>query len=299
MKSLFLLAGLIVGLSLKTSAQEDVTLAAKEACSCLKDLDPDKVSQRELNLELIGCVSRPVDGIAEALKKKNAWADSMALTYLGLVSKEARALCPEAFARLKKKEVQIDPALLAIKPEAEIIPGFSQAVCNCLGVLKDVNECVKKVGNANEAEMTRRFPNSDPFTTMMGLGMEVMFDLADRCELASSDATIAQIKKYPSVKEECSSLVTGEFSTKTILGETRSKFTANKLQEFSDGKLTVEYTLKWTGCSVATKCISSTSDMTKKGEESTMEIRRASNEGFIALVHFGKMKVPVFYTKVK
>jgi len=42
-------------------------------------------------------------------------------------------------------------------------------------------------------------------------------------------------------------VVTGEFTTQSMLGETRSKFTSNKLQEFSDGKLTAEYTVKWKG----------------------------------------------------
>jgi len=39
--------------------------------------------------------------------------------------------------------------------------------------------------------------------------------------------------------------------------------------------------------------------MVNKGDESTMEIKRASDEGFIAMITFGKMKVPIIYNKVK
>ena len=140
MKNLILLASVLFSISQKVTAQNEVAKAAQEACSCLKDLDPDKLNKRDLSLSLIGCISRPIDGIAEELKKKNAWADTLALTYMGKFGKEARARCPEEFERLKKKETTVDPALLAIKPESELIPGYSQAVCNCLGVIKDVED---------------------------------------------------------------------------------------------------------------------------------------------------------------
>jgi hypothetical protein len=299
MKTLLVLSSLLVGAFLKTLGQDEVPKAAQEACACLKELDPEKLTKRDLNFSILGCISRPIDGIAEELKKQNAWADSLALVYLNKIGKEVHARCPEEFDRLKKKEVEVDPALLAIKPESELVQGFSQAVCNCLGVIKDVGECTKKVGAANEAELTRRFPNGDPFTIMMGIGMDIMFELADKCDAASFDATVAQLKKFPAVKDGCGKVVTGEFSTQSMLGETRSKFTPKLLQEYTDGKLVAEYTLQWKGCTVTSTCTVSQSSLVKKGEVTTMEIKRASSDGFIAMTSFGKMKVPVVYNKVK
>ena len=299
MKSLIVFTVLTVGLFLPAVAQDEVSRAAQEACSCMKNLDPDKLSKRDLSFSLLNCVSSPIDKIAEELRKRNAWSDTSAMVYLNKIGKEAHLRCPEEFDRLKKKEVEIDPAILAIKKESELVAGFSQAVCNCLDVIKDVGECVKKVGEANEAELSRRFPDGDPFKIMMGIGMDIMFELADKCDAAATDGTVAQLKKFPSVKEGCNKLVIGEFSTQSMLGEARSKFTSNKLQEFSDGKLTAEYTVKWKGCSMTMVCTLSESSMVKKGDESTMEIKRASGEGFIAMVNFGKMKVPVIYNKVK
>lgn len=299
MKTLLVLTLLITGVSLTAIGQDEVTRAAGEACTCLKGLDPNKFSKRDLNFEILGCISRQIDGIAEELKKRSAWADSLAFVYLDKIGREVRNQCPGEFDRLKKEDVEINPAILAIKPEAELIPGFSQAVCKCLDVVHDLDQCLKKVAGANEAELTKRFPEGDALTIMMEIGMEVMFELADRCEAAATNEAIAQLKKFPSIKEGCGKLVVGEFSTKTILGETRSKFSSKKLQEFSEGKLTAEYSLKWTGCQVTMTCTLSESELVKKGEETILEIKRASGEGFIAMISFGKMKVPVVYNKVK
>jgi hypothetical protein len=280
------------------TAQDEVTRAANAACGCLKEIDPTHFTERELKVEILGCVSRQVDVVAEELTKNGTWADSLAFQYLGKIGKEARGLCPEAYARLKKKEIEVDPAILKIPANAETLPGFSQAVCRCMEVAKDLDACVKKVGQANEEELTKRFPG-DPMAGMMQLGTELLFDLADHCEAAASNETVAVIKKVPPLKDACDKIVLGEFKTETMLGETRSLFTAKGLKEFSDGKLSAEYELKWDKCIVTLKCISSNSKLVNKGDVSTMEIKRGSADVFIAFVSLGKMKVPVKYEKVK
>lgn len=299
MKMLPVLSGLMMIVSITAFAQEEeLAKAGEEACSCLKALDPEALTKTDLRIEMLGCMSNPVDGIAEALTKKGLWADSLTLPYLGKVGKEVRQRCPEELERLKKKEIVIDSTLIKIAPGAELVPGYSTAVCHCLGVSKDVEECIKHVGKVNKTEIQKHFAEDD-FGAIMGLTMDVMFDLADHCDAAASHEGIANIRKYPSIKTDCDKLVLGEFKTETMFGETRSKFTATKLQEFTDGKLTAEYSLKWSGCTVTMKCTSSKSELVKKGQENTMEIKRASTEGFIGLISFGKMNVPAYYAKVK
>ena len=299
MKTLPVLCMFCMVTSVTLSQEEELSAIGKEACACLKEIDPEPLSKSELNLEMLGCISRPIDALAEQLKSEKKWTDTSAFYYLGRIGQEARKICPTEFDRLKKVEVKVDPALIAIKPDAELLPAYTQAVCKCLDVLPSVDECVKRVGEANEAELKRRFPEDDGFSMMMGIMTDLLFELADNCEKAGSDEAIAAIKKFPEAKSGCDKLVVGEFSTQTILGETRSTFTATELKEVTDGKPTATYKLKWKDCVVTTTCTSSQSSMVKKGEVSTMEIKRASTDGFIALVKFGKMKVPVNYAKVK
>jgi hypothetical protein len=299
MKALILLAGFMFGIISTTTAQEGVTFAAQEACSCLKALDPEQIPSNELNLKIIGCMSRPIDVIAEKLEKEKLWADSSAFYYLGLIGDKVKTFCPDEIKRLteyKKKEVEIDPTLLAIDSEAELVPAFSKAVCNCLGVINDVEECMKKVAKANMDEISNRMENV--LTGMISIMTDVMFDLADHCDAAANNENISALKRIPAITDGCKEAVLGDYLTADVFGETRAIFTSKKLQEFSDGKLTAEYALKWTGCNLFIKCTKSNSGLVKKGKEYTMEIKRASEEGFIAYLLDGPIKILVTYKKV-
>ncbi len=294
-----IIACCLVILASTAFAQEEVKRAAVTACDCLKEINPEAMSNTDLKLEMFGCLTQPIDKIAEELTAKGSWADSLTLGYMEKVGKAVRELCPEQYERLKKKEIKIDPKVTAMDPKGETVASFSQAVCRCIDVAKNYEECLKQVATSNEAELKKRFPEANPMSMMMQLGVDAMFYLADNCAGAASNEAIAEIKKLPPVKEGCEKLVLGEFTTATMLGETKSIFTATNLKEYSDGKLTGEYDLKWSGCSVTMTCLMSTSPMIKKGAVLPMEIKRGSKEGFLGLVTFGKMKVPTRYQKVK
>ena len=195
--------------------------------------------------------------------------------------------------------MKIDPALIAMDPKLETVESFSQATCRCMDVTKNYEECLKQVATSNEEELKKRFPGANPFSMMMELGLDAVFYLADNCPAAASNESIAELKKLPAIKEGCSKLAIGEFTTTTMLGETKSVFTATNLKEYTDDKLSGEYELKWNGCVVTMTCLMSTSPMIKKGGVLPMEMKRGSKDGFIAVVTFGKMKVPVNYKKVK
>jgi hypothetical protein len=280
-------------------AQEEVDRAAASACSCLKEIAPETLSSTDLKIEMLGCVSEPIDKIAEELTAKGKWADSLMFSYMGKVGKATKALCPDQYERLKKKEIKVDPALVVMDPKIETVASFSQAVCRCIDVVKNFEECLKHVGMSNEAELKKRFPGANEMTMIMQLASDATFYLADNCPSAASNASIAEVKKIPAIKEGCNKVVLGEFGTTTMLGETKSIFTATNLKEYSDGKLTSEYDLKWKGCVVEMTCVMSTSGMIKKGSMLPMEIKRAGPEGFIGIITFGKMKVPANYKKIK
>jgi hypothetical protein len=290
---------LVIVLVTTAFAQEEVDRAAASACSCLKEIAPEGLSSTDLKIEMLGCVTQPIDKIAEELTAKGKWADSLAFSYMGKVGKAAKALCPDQYERLKKKEIKIDPSLIAMDPKLETVKSFSEAVCRCMDVAKKFEDCLKHVGMSNEAELKKRFPEANQLTMIMQLASDATFYLADNCAAAASDASIAEVKKTPAIKEGCNKVVLGEFGTTTMLGETKSIFTATNLKEYSDGKLTSEYELKWNGCVVEMTCVMSTSGLIKKGSMLPMEIRRGGPEGFIAIVTFGGMKVPANYKKIK
>jgi hypothetical protein len=257
------------------------------------------MSSTDLKLEMLACVTQPIDKIAEELTAKGQWADSLTFSYMGKVGKAVRELCPEQYERLKKKEIKIDPKVIAMDPKLETIVSFSQAVCRCIDVAKNYEECLKQVATSNEAELKKRFPDANPMSMMMQLTIDAMFYLADNCPSAASNEAIAEVKKMPALKGACDKIVIGEFTQETILGETKSVFTATNLKEYSEDKLTGEYELKWNGCVVTMTCLVSTSPMIKKGAVLPMEIKRGSADGFMGVVTFGKMKVPARYKKVK
>ncbi len=282
-------------------AQKEVTSAAKKSCECLSKLNPEALNKKELNFSILGCLSRNVEGIQKTLEKQKLWTDSSYFKYLGLVSNEARTVCPEVFIRLRKKEVEIDSSKLKINPDAGLAQGFAQAVCNCLAVIKDVKECMKKVGSANKSEFVRRSTDGNVAALLLDFSGDVMVELSDHCDDPAilSDESFRQLKAYPTIKTGCEAVVLGEFSMKTMLGETRFRFTPTTLQEFSEGKLKAEYTLKWTGCSVLMTCTSSNSTSIKVGNEVSLELKRASSKGFFAIANYLGTKPPVIYTKIK
>jgi hypothetical protein len=299
MKNTIITCCLAIALVSTAFAQEEVDRAAVSACACLKEIQPETLSSTDLKLEMLGCVTQPIDKIAEELTAKGKWADSLTFSYMGKVGKAVRAMCPEQYERLKKKEIKIDPAVIAMDPKLETVASFSQAVCRCIDVAKNYEECLKQVATGNETELKKRFPEANPMTMIMQLGTDAMFYLADNCPSAASNEAIAEIKKLPAIKGGCDKIVLGEFSQETILGETKSIFTATNLKEYSEDKLTGEYELKWNGCVVTMTCLMSTSPMIKKGAVLPMEIKRGSQEGFLGVVTFGKMKVPSKYKRVK
>jgi hypothetical protein len=281
-------------------AQDEVKRAAESACACLKEIAaPETLSSTDLKIEMLGCLTQPIDQIAEELTAKGQWADSLTFSYMGKVGKAARELCPEQYERLKKKELKIDPKVIAMDPKLETVASFSQAVCRCIDATKNYEECLKQVASSNEAELKKRFPEANPMTMMMQLGVDAMFYLADNCSSAASNEAIAEIKKIPAITGACDKVVLGEFTQVTMLGESKSVFTATNLKEYVDGKLAYEYELKWNGCVVTMTCLFSNQPMIKKGAVLPMEIKRGSQEGFIGIITFGKMKVPSKYKRVK
>lgn len=300
MKTTIITCCLAIVIVFSAFSQDEVKRAAESACACLKEVGaPESMSNTDLKIEMLGCVTQPIDKIAEELTAKGQWADSLTFSYMGKVGKATRELCPEQYERLKKKEVKIDPKVIAMDPKLETVASFSQAVCRCIDVAKNYEECLKQVASGNEAELKKRFPDANPMTMMMQLGVDAMLYLADNCPSAASNETIAEIKKIPAISTGCDKIVLGEFSQTTMLGESKSIFTATTLKEYSDGKLTGEYELKWNGCVVTMTCVMSNSPMIKKGAVLPMEIKRGSQDGFLGLVTFGKMKVPSNYKRVK
>lgn len=225
------------------------------------------------------------------------------------VRNEAYKNCPDEFARLnkKKEKVEVDPKLLAIDSNTELLKGFGDAICRCLEVTKekDWDECMKRVFEANEESLEERLTThykeiDNMFKAMTVLGLDLAMTLMDNCAALENDETFAALKAYPAATNGCNKLVMGEYVTETILGDVKAVVTANRYSEFKDGKMTEDYKLTWNGCTatlVAQKPVEAGG--IKKGDAIKMEIKRASDKGFLSVIYYKTIPAPHLFVKTK
>lgn len=299
MKTTYWLLILSLGV-ISAHAQDAVKQAATSTCNCMKEINPDDYNDKDdLTLKIFGCLGPDIEAAEKALIKAKTIKKDERLKVLDIVGAEVRKQCPEQFERLKKEEVKTDPALLMIGEKEDFMLGFTDAVCRCMGTSKQMDDCAKEVLGANEARLQKQFGNN-MFKAMMSLMSDVLFELADRCEAASSDEAVAKLQAYPKATGNCNQWVVGEFTTETILGKNTIKISKDRYTEYrADGTVAENFSLAWNGCSATLTSLEDSSEMVKKGQQFSMQIRRASADGFISVIDYGGLKAGGVFVKVK
>jgi hypothetical protein len=286
-------------LTLSAHAQDAVTKAATATCNCMKEINPAEFAKDDLTLEIFGCLGADIEAAEKALIKSKTVKKDERLKVLDMVGAEVRKQCPEQFERLKKEEIKTDPELLKIADSEDFTIGFADAVCRCVGTSKSMDDCAKEVIDANEERTQKQF-GDNIFKAMMGLMSDMIFDLADRCEAASTDGAIAKLRVYPKATGNCNELITGEFETETILGKNKIKITTNRYTEYNaEGKVAEDFTLEWNGCQATLTVVGASSDMIKKGQKLNMQVRRASQDGFVSVIDYGGLKAGGLFKRIK
>lgn len=308
MNRLFLPLTLVVWSFTSLSAQDIITKAAAEGCECLKSINTDDFTEKQLPFKILGCLSEYSDEVEAELRKQGTFKEEP-FEVMTAVRNEAYKNCPDEFARLnkKKEKVEVDPKLLAIDSNTELLKGFGDAICRCLEVTKekDWDECMKRVFEANEESLEERLTThykeiDNMFKAMTVLGLDLAMTLMDNCAALENDETFAALKAYPAATNGCNKLVMGEYVTETILGDVKAVVTANRYSEFKDGKMTEDYKLTWNGCTatlVAQKPVEAGG--IKKGDAIKMEIKRASDKGFLSVIYYKTIPAPHLFVKTK
>ena len=291
------------------SAQDILTTAADEGCACLKALKPEEFTETQVSFKILNCLTTHREAVEAELKKQGTFKDEPFEAAFA-IRDEAYKKCPEEFERLNKEreKIEVDPALLKVNNNTEIISGLSDAICRCVEITKekDWSECMSRVMEANEdvleTRLTAHYKNrgiDDPFKMGTLMGVDIALALVDQCESLGEDETIKKFKVYPAVKDGCNKLIVGEYTTETILGEVKAVVTANRYTEYdADGKLTEDYKLTWNGCTatlVAQKAVELGG--LKNGDEMKMEIKRASNKGFLSVMYYKTIPSPNLFIK--
>jgi hypothetical protein len=284
------------------NAQDAVIQAAARTCDCMKEINPDDYKDKDdLTLKIFGCLGTGegvyIDAAERALIKAKTVKKDERLKVLDIVGREVRKQCPEQFERLKKKEIKTDPAALKIAEADPLSIGFADAVCRCVGAGKSTDDCIDEVMDANKDYIQKQL-GDNMFKAMMGLMSDVLFDLADRCEAASTDEAIAKLQAYPKATGNCKDIIIGTYETETILGKNTIKITANRYTEYNaEGKVAEDFTLEWNDCNAVLTVVSASSEMIKKGQQLNMQIRRASAEGFVSIIDYGGLKAGGVFKK--
>ncbi|HRJ30676.1 MAG TPA: hypothetical protein PLV21_01200 [Cyclobacteriaceae bacterium] len=304
----FLLLTLVVMGFASLPAQDIITKAAAEGCECLKSINADDFTEKQLPFKILGCLSTYSDEVKAELRKQGTYKDEP-FEAVTAVRNEAYKNCPDEFDRLnkKKEKVEVDPKLLAIDENSDLIKGFGDAICRCVEITKEKNwdECMERVFNANEESLEERLTAhykdiDNMFKAMTILGLDLGMTLMDNCAALENDETFTALKVYPAVTSGCNKLVVGEYVTETILGDVKAVITANRYSEYKDGKLTEDYKLTWNGCTatlVAQKPVELGG--LKKGDAIKMEIKRASDRGFLSVIYYKTVPAPHLFVKTK
>lgn len=308
MKRSFLLLSLIILGFAFLPAQDIITKAGAEGCECLKNINPDDFTEKQIPWKIIGCLSTYSDEVKAELQKQGTFKDEP-FEAVTAVRNEAYKNCPEEFERLnkEKEKVEVDPTLLVIDPNTELIKGFSDAICRCVEFTKEKewDECMKRVFEANEGSLEERLTAhykdiDNMFKAMTVLGLDLAITLMDNCAALENDETYAALKAYPAVTNGCNKLVVGEYVTETMFGDVKAVITANRYSEYKDGKMAEDYKLTWNGCTatlVAQKPVELGG--LKKGDAIKMEIKRASDKGFLSVIYYKTIPAPHLYVKTK
>jgi hypothetical protein len=247
------------------NAQDAVIQAAARTCDCMKEINPDDYKDKDdLTLKIFGCLGTGegvyIDAAERALIKAKTVKKDERLKVLDIVGREVRKQCPEQFERLKKKEIKTDPAALKIAEADPLSIGFADAVCRCVGAGKSTDDCIDEVMDANKDYIQKQL-GDNMFKAMMGLMSDVLFDLADRCEAASTDEAIAKLQAYPKATGNCKDIIIGTYETETILGKNTIKITANRYTEYNaEGKVAEDFTLEWNDCNAVLTVVSASSE---------------------------------------
>ncbi len=308
MSRLFLFLTLVVWGFTSLSAQDIITKAAVEGCACLKSINTDDFTEKQLPFKILGCLSEYSDEVEAELRKQGTFKDEP-FEAMTAVRNEAYKICPDEFGRLnkKKEKAEVDPKLLAIDATTDLIKGLGDAICRCVEVTKekDWDECMKRVFDANEESLEQRLTAhykdiDNMFKAMTILGLDLGMTLMDNCAALENDETFAALKAYPAVTNGCNKLVLGEYVTETMLGDVKAVVTANRYSEYKDGKMTEDYKLTWNGCTatlVAQKPVEAGG--LKKGDAIKMEIKRASDKGFLSVIYYKTIPAPHLFVKTK
>lgn len=306
-RSFLLLTLVVLGFSF-LPAQNIITKAAAEGCECLKSINTDDFTEKQLPFKILGCLSEYSDEVEAELRKQGTFKDEP-FEAMTAVRNEAYKKCPDEFARLnkKKEKVEVDPKLLAIDANTDLIKGFGDAICRCVEFTKekDWDECMKRVFDANEESLEERLTAhykdiDNMFKAMTILGLDLGMTLMDNCAALENDETFAALKAYTAVTNGCNKLVLGEYVTETMLGDVKAIVTANRYSEYKDGKMTEDYKLTWNGCTatlVAQKPVEAGG--LKKGDAIKMEIKRASDKGFLSVIYYKTIPAPHLFVKTK
>lgn len=304
-KTLFIFITLVCGYL--TPAQDILTQAAEEACACLKGLDPDAITEKQMSFRILGCLVKHSDEVEAELKKQKKFKGEP-LEAVTAIRNASYERCAEEFERLNKErpKVEVDPALLKLNYSGNLPEELAQKICQCLEITKekDWNECFKRVINANEETIEKPLTagykdkaGDNMLKAMMCLGVDLGFALTDHCELLD-DENFRNMRKFPAVTSGCSDLIRGEYLFDTVIGKVKAVVTADRYTEYVNGKLTEDYDLSWNGCTA--KLVSrKAADFVKKGEVMTMEVKRASSEGYISVIYYRIGPSPHHFVKIK
>lgn len=310
MRKFISLAFCFLLLSSLLTAQNVITAAAEEGCACMKALKPEEFTETQVSFKILNCLTTHREAVEAELKKQGTFKDEP-FEAATAIRDEAYKKCPEEFERLNKEreKIEVDPAVLMVDSNTEIITGLSDAICRCVEITKekDWSECMTRVMEANQESLESRLIAQykdrgvdNLFKAMTHVGLDLAFTLIDRCEALVDDEMMKKFKAYPTVKDGCNKLIQGEYTTETILGDVKAVVTANRYTEYdANGKLTEDYELKWNGCNAALLCKKSTHGFVKKGETLKMEIKRASADGYLSVIYYGHLPAPHLFIKKK
>jgi len=306
-RSLLLLTFIVLGF-ISLSAQDIITKAGAEGCDCLKSINPDDFTEKQLPFKILGCLAEYADEVEAELKKQGTFKDEP-FEAVSAVRNEAYKNCPEEFTRLTKKKevVDVDSSLLIIGTQGDFIQEMGGAVCRCVEITKEKSweNCMDRVFDANkesiEERLTAHYKDlGDMLSAMSIFGIDLALTLLDNCTALEADENFAKFKAYPAVKEGCNKLIMGEYITETMLGDVKAVVTANRYSEYKEGKLTEDYKLTWNGCT-ATLVAQLPVELggIKKGDAIKMEIKRASASGFLSIVYYKTVAAPHLFVKTK
>ncbi|MBX2969005.1 MAG: hypothetical protein KF803_06520 [Cyclobacteriaceae bacterium] len=296
-------------LSSLLNAQDVITAAAEEGCACMKALKPEEFTETQVSFKILNCLTTHREAVEAELKKQGTFKDEPFEAAIA-IRDEAYKKCPEEFERLNKEreKIEVDPALLKVNNNTEIISGLSDAICRCVEITKekDWSECMSRVMNANEdvleTRLTAHYKDQgidDVFKMGTLMGVDIALALVDQCESLGEDENIKRFKAFPAIKDGCNKLILGEYAMETILGEVKAVVTTNRYSEYdSDGKLKEDYKLTWKGCTatlVAQRAVELGG--VKKGDVIKLEIKRASEKGFLSVIHYKTIPAPNLFTK--